>query len=116
MWLVVSIESRQIDLKTLGKVIGAGKVSFGSPDRLMEFLGVIPGSVTPFAAINDENNAVQVVLDSGFLDFDRANFHPLVNTMTSAIAPKDLLAFLEAVGHPASLLDLGNLEALLPQE
>jgi Ala-tRNA(Pro) deacylase len=107
MWLVVTEEDRQIDLKALGEKIGAGRVSFGSPDRLMQYLGVLPGSVTPFGVINDKGLEVQVVLDRALLDHDPVNVHPLTNDRTTAISPKDLLAFLEATGHKPQILDLG---------
>ena len=54
MWLVVALEDRAIDLKRLGEVLGAGRLSFGSAERLKRHLGVEPGSVTPLALINDE--------------------------------------------------------------
>src|SRR3569833_125388 len=63
MWLVVAEEDRAIDLKALGEAIGAGRVSFGSPERLMEHLGVIPGAVTPLALVNDREGLVQPVID-----------------------------------------------------
>src|ERR1700733_8795318 len=65
MWLVVALEDRAIDLKRLGEALGAGRLSFGSPDRLRRVLGVEPGSVTPFAVVNDETHQVRLVLDSG---------------------------------------------------
>ena len=106
-WLVVCEEERAIDLKALGDLIGAGRLSFGSADRLMAALGVIPGSVTPFALINDTERAVTVVLDRQMLDHDPLNYHPLVNTMTTAITPADLLTFIEACGHVPQIVDLG---------
>src|SRR5215469_1454756 len=65
MWLVVALEDRAIDLKRLGEVLGAGRLSFGSPERLRKHLGIEPGSVTPFAVINDASHQVELVLDSG---------------------------------------------------
>ena len=107
MWLVVAEEDRPIDLKALGERLGAGRLSFGSADRLMAHLGVPPGAVTPFAVINDRAGAVRVVIDRGLLDRDPINCHPLRNDMTTAIAAADLLAFLAACGHEAEILDLG---------
>jgi Ala-tRNA(Pro) deacylase len=107
MWLVVTLEDRAIDLKALGDRIGAGRVSFGSPDRLMRHLGVIPGAVTPFAVLNDRDRAVAVVLDAGMLRHDPLNYHPLRNDRTTAIAPQDLVRFLEAEGHSPQVIDLG---------
>src|SRR4030081_2796838 len=58
MWLVVALEDRAVDLKRLGEVLGAGRLSFGSAERLRRHLGVEPGSVTPLALINDERRAL----------------------------------------------------------
>ena len=99
MWLVVAPEDLTIDLKRLGRQIGAGHVSFGSADRLMQYLGVTPGAVTPFGLINDGQQAVEVVIDDGVLACDPIHLHPLRNDMTTAIAGKDLIAFLQACGH-----------------
>jgi Ala-tRNA(Pro) deacylase len=106
MWLVVALEDRAIDLKRLGDVLGAGRLSFGSAERLMRTLGVEPGSVTPLALVNDEARAVRLVLDRGVADGGPVNAHPLVNTMTTALAPADLLRFFEATGHTPHWLDL----------
>src|SRR3954469_8650196 len=82
MWLVVALEDREIDLKRLGEALGAGRLSFGSPERLRRHLGVEPGSVTPLALLNDQAQAVQLVLDRGLADGGGpVNVHPLVNTM-----------------------------------
>jgi Ala-tRNA(Pro) deacylase len=98
--LVVALEDAAIDLKSLHRRLGAGRFSFGSPDLLRETLGIEPGAVTPFAAINDIARRVEVVLDQAMLSHDTLNCHPLVNTMTTAIGREDLVRFLEATGHP----------------
>ena len=105
MWLVVALEDRPIDLKLLGERLAAGRLSFGSPDRLMRYLGVIPGAVTPFGAINDLDGEVQIALDREMLDSPLLNFHPLDNTRTTAIAPEDLVRFLEATNHIPELME-----------
>jgi Ala-tRNA(Pro) deacylase len=107
MWLVVALEDRAIDLKRLGDVLGAGRLSFGSAERLKRHLGVEPGSVTPLALINDDSRSVQLALDRGLVDGHGApvNVHPLVNTMTTALAAADLLRFFEATGHAPRWLD-----------
>lgn len=106
MWLVVVPFDLPLDLKKLTDVIGSARLSFGSPDRLMRVLGVTPGSVTPFAVINDHARAVQLVLDAGMMQADIINAHPLINTMTTAIKTADLLRFFESCGHPPRLIDL----------
>lgn len=112
MWLLVCLEDRKIDIKLLGKALGAGKLSFGSADRLMEFLGIEPGSVSPFCAINDTDGQVKVMLDSHMMTMSPINAHPLTNTMTTAIAPTDLVHFLQSIDHHPEELDMDNLEEL----
>lgn len=100
LFLMVAEHGTAIDLKRLHETIGAsGRLSFGSADLLVETLGVTPGSVTPFAAMNDQARQVTVCVDAALMAHARQNFHPLVNTMTTGIAPADLLAFLRATGH-----------------
>jgi Ala-tRNA(Pro) deacylase len=105
MWLVVALEDRAIDLKRLGEVLGAGRLSFGSPERLKTYLGVEPGSVTPFSVINDTGHKVTLVLDRGLEQDGPINAHPLTNTMTSALSLTDLQRFFEATGHVPRWLD-----------
>ena len=75
------------------------RLSFGSSDLLAEVWGVIPGAVTPFGAINDKDARVTVVLDSPMMEHAALNFHPLDNSMTTAISRDDLVKFLESTGH-----------------
>ena len=106
MWLVVVLEDRAVDLKRLRRALGAsGSLSFGTPDLLMEVLGVTPGSVTPFALINDGAGRVSVVLDEAMLEQDPLNYHPLTNEATTAISPSDLMRFIEECGHTPAILD-----------
>ncbi|RAI30650.1 prolyl-tRNA synthetase associated domain-containing protein [Rhodoplanes serenus] len=105
LFLVVALEDAAIDLKGLHRRLGAsGRFSFGSADLLRETLGVEPGSVTPFAAINDTDARVTVVLDRPMMATSPLNYHPLVNTMTTAVAPDDLVRFLRHTGHEPRLL------------
>ena len=99
LWLVTAAADRRIDLKTLHTRIGAKRLSFGKPELLREVLGVEPGSVTPFALINDQSRSVTFVLDQAMVGADLLNFHPLENSATTAIAPKDFLLFLQSTGH-----------------
>ena len=94
-----------IELKSLHRLLGAGgRFSFGSADLMRETLGVEPGAVTPFAAINDTERRVSVVLDAAMMQHETLNYHPLVNTMTTSIARADLVRFLEATGHPPRIV------------
>ncbi|MEX1107557.1 MAG: prolyl-tRNA synthetase associated domain-containing protein [Dongiaceae bacterium] len=105
MWLVVLDEDRQVDLGRLADRLGAGRFSFGSPERLMAHLGVLPGAVTPLSLINDRAGQVQPVIDARILRAGPVNCHPLTNDMTTAIAPADLVRFIEACGHKPEIVD-----------
>lgn len=107
MWLVVCPEDREVDLKVLGEQLGAGRLSFGSAERLMKFLGVIPGAVTPFGVINDKSRKVRVALDREIFNMEPLNFHPLDNAMTTSVSGENLIRFLEAEGHAPLIIDLG---------
>lgn len=108
LFLVVALEDTVVDLKTLHRRLDAGRFSFGSADLLREVWGVEPGAVTPFGAINDTAGRVTVVLDDALLRHDLVNFHPLVNTMTTAIARDDLSRFLAGTGHQPRILDFSQ--------
>lgn len=99
LFLVTALEHAEIALKSLHHCFGHGRFSFGSPEIMRATLGVEPGSVTPFGALNDSDRAVTIVLDASMLEHTALNFHPLVNTMTTTIGRDDLLRFLTATGH-----------------
>ena len=105
-WLVVLLNEAQAHLDDLGAELGAGRFSFASAERLDDILGVIPGAVTPLALVNDSKRQVQIALDKRLLDYAVVTFHPLVNNVTIALAPADLLRFLESLGYRLHLLEL----------
>ena len=106
LYLLVALDSRPIDLNAIGKRIGSARLSFGRPELLLEVLGVTPGSVTPFALINDCEHRVSVVLDAGMMRETVLNYHPLTNTATTAIRPDELRRFIAACGHQLNEVEL----------
>jgi Ala-tRNA(Pro) deacylase len=105
IYLVVALEDAAIALNSLHRLLGAsGRFSFGSAELMRETIGVEPGSVTPFAAINDREGRVAIVLDAAMMAHEVLNFHPLANTATTTIARADLVTFLEATGHPPRIV------------
>jgi Ala-tRNA(Pro) deacylase len=105
MWLVVVPEDQRVDLDGLAESLESKRLSFGSPERLMRYLGVNPGAVTPLAAVNDRDGVVTVAVATELLAYEQLNFHPLVNDRTTTISSPDLLRFLEATGHQPLLLE-----------
>jgi Ala-tRNA(Pro) deacylase len=108
IFLVVALNDATIDLKTLHKRLDCGRLSFGSAELLGQVLGVTPGSVTPFALINDTQQRVTVVLDEPMMRRDPLNYHPLENTATTSIARDDLLRFIRACGHAPRIVDVSG--------
>lgn len=104
-WLITALWDTKIDLKKLEPVLGATRLSFGSPDRLLRVLGVTPGSVTPLALVNDLERQVKMVLDAALFNYDLVNCHPLRNDMTTAMTPKDLQKTLESWGYDIDIVD-----------
>lgn len=109
LFLVSAGEDARIELKSLHRLLGAGgRFSFGSADLMRATLGIEPGSVTPFAAINDSAGRVAVVLDAAMMEHASLNFHPLTNTMTTTIGRDDLVRFLEATGHVPRIMAVSD--------
>ncbi len=106
MFLVVAANETQLDLKKLPNFIDSGRISFGSPERLWTHLGIRPGAVNPFCAVNDKDHQVQIILDAAMMAADIVNYHPMDNAMTVSIAPADLLRFFAHTGHEARVVDL----------
>lgn len=107
-YLITATNDTDIDLKILPDLIGCGRVSFGSADRLWEYLGIRPGSVTPFCAINDsKKHEVQVIIDKAMMDAELICVHPLDNAMTVSLSPADLLRFFDHTGHQPLIVDFG---------
>ena len=106
MFLMTLANETQVDLKKIEPLIGSARLSFGSAERLWAYLGVRPGSVCPFAIINDTEGRVPLILDQWMMAQDRIHFHPLLNTMTVGIRPQDLLRFAASLDHPVMVCDL----------
>jgi len=111
MALVVLPDDLRADLGALAHALGYDRLSFGSPERLLAVLGVTPGSVCPFAVIHDRDCAVQVVLDTGMMQADLVNYHPLINSMTLTLTPAGLLRFFEKTGNKPVFIDLRSMAA-----
>lgn len=110
LWLVCALGDTRVDLKRLHGAISAARLSFGSPELMMEVLGVEPGSVTVFALLNDRERRVSLVLDRALTLADPVNFHPLSNDATTAISQAGLHAFLRALEVTAPVIDFSGSE------
>ncbi len=104
-YLIVLQEDRQLDLAWLADHLEAGRFSFGSAERLFEYLGIRPGAVTPFAMITGAGRGVHLAMDSSLRAAKIIYMHPLVNDMTFGMAPDSLLTFLDDLDVQPSWID-----------
>jgi Ala-tRNA(Pro) deacylase len=83
-----------------------GKLSFASPERMMRYLGVKPGSVSLFTLVNDVNHEVTLFVDRNLLNAEKVSFHPNDNRASLVITKADMLKFIEQIGNPYEIVDL----------
>ncbi len=107
LFLIVAEAHATVDMKSLHKILGCARLSFGKPDLLFEVLGVTAGSVTALSIMNDRQCRVSIAIDQTLMAFDVINAHPLTNTATTSIARDDLIKFIRATGHEPQLVTLG---------
>jgi Ala-tRNA(Pro) deacylase len=104
-YLFVVESTRPVDLKKLAAHLGEKSLSFASPERLMQHLAVTPGSVSPFALINDTDHVVRVLIDSGLFQHEKIGFHPNINTATLIVSRDDFKKFLDSLGNSLAFLN-----------
>lgn len=98
-FLVVLPEEKRAPLSDIATKIGSTKLSFASEERLMKYLKLTPGSVTPLAVINDEENQVEVIFDEELKKEKLVGVHPCENTSTVLITISDLEKYINQVNN-----------------
>ena len=104
--LVVTSCARTVDIKHVADLVDADRLSFGSPERLMKYLGVTPGSVTVLGLINDAEHGVELCVDADVWNTPAWRCHPLINSSTLVISRADIEKFLAHTGHTPRVLSL----------
>lgn len=105
-YLVILHHASMLNIRELEQKLRQGKLSFASDRRLMQYLGLTPGSVSPFGLINDHTHHVHLFIENSLLDYERLSFHPNTNT-ASLIIPRDgLFRFLEHTGNSYEMFSL----------
>jgi Ala-tRNA(Pro) deacylase len=105
-YLVILEHLRQLNIRDLEQRLKQGKLTFASDQRLKKYLGVEPGSVSPFGLINDTENHVHLFIDEKLNEFERLTFHPNINTASLVISKSDFLKFLEYTGNTFEFIRL----------
>lgn len=105
-FLVTLEADKQVDLKGLASSLGEDKISFASEKRLLKYLNVTPGSVSPFGLIFDQETHVKFFVSKGLLQDETQLFHPNDNTKTLALSTDDFKSFIGSLSHQVTFLDL----------
>ena len=105
-YLVILHYQKRADLRAVATQIGDGKLSFGSPERLMAHLGVPPGSVSPFGLIHNADHGVRVAIDRDLKSSGKISFHPNINTVTIVLAFADFERYLGSCGNTVQYIDV----------
>jgi len=105
-YLVILDCDCDMDIHNLEKRLMQGKLSFASEQRMERYLGVKPGSVTPFGLINDTTHHVHTFLDRNLQQADYLCFHPCINTATLTVSQNDFIRFMDATGNTYEWIDV----------
>lgn len=105
-YLVIMESNFAMDIHSVEKILHQGKLSFASPERMMRYLGVKPGSVSLFNLVNDINREVTLFVDSKLLTVEKVSFHPNDNRASLVISSEDMLKFIKNIGNNYEIMDL----------
>jgi Ala-tRNA(Pro) deacylase len=105
-FLVTVGHEKKVDLRALSELLNVQKLSFGSPERLMKYLGVEPGSVTILGLMNDTDHTVEFFVDEDVWQAESFRVHPLVNTASLVISKQGIEKFLQTTGHELQVLNV----------
>ena len=105
-YLVILDCDCDMDIHSIEKVLKQGKLSFASEKRMSKYLGVTPGSVTPFGLINDTEQHVHLFVDKNLQKADRVSFHPCINTASLIISCDDFIRFINNAGNKYEWMEL----------
>jgi len=105
-YLVILDCNCDMDIHSIEKLLHQGKLSFASEKRMEKYLGVEPGSVTPFGLISDKENQVHLFIDKNLQNAERVSFHPCINTASLIISCEDFIRFLDHVGNTYEWIEL----------
>ena len=107
-WLVLMPGDKRAMPGLVEKRLGCARLSFGKPERLLEIMGLTPGSVTPFGLMNDRARRLNVIVDVDLLAAEFVNFHPLHNRASTTLRSADLMKFIRSLGFEPMALNCGE--------
>lgn len=105
-YLVIMDSRHEMDIHSVEKKLHQGKLTFASPERMMRYLGVKPGSVSLFNLVNDVNHEVFLFVDSSLTGAAKVSFHPNDNRASLVISGQDMMKFINSIGNQHEIIDL----------
>jgi Ala-tRNA(Pro) deacylase len=108
-YLVVTKANKRVDLKKLQETLQESKLSFAKAEQLNAYLGITPGSVSPFGLINDANKIVHAIIDTDLMQAEKQAFHPNKNTATIVLTTEDFKKYLEWTQHKVQYIQIESL-------
>lgn len=105
-WLVLMNGNKPLNIKEFSPLVGEKHLSFATEEKMVEKLGLTPGSVSVFGLINNLEHDVHVVADTQLRQRDKITFHPNINTVTIEIPTADMYRFIEKMGNPLEEIPL----------
>lgn len=105
-YLVILDCERDLQIHDLEQRLHQGKLTFASPRRMNQYLGLNPGSVSPFGLINDTENHVHLFIDENLKKEESLSFHPNDNHATVVISQQEFMRYLSIVGNSYEFITL----------
>ncbi|MCI8388696.1 MAG: prolyl-tRNA synthetase associated domain-containing protein [Clostridiales bacterium] len=106
-YLLMLPGNKQLVTKDIAKQIGSTRLSFGTPEKLEEYLDLTPGSVSVLGLMNDCENRVQLLIDRELTTHEYIGCHPCINTSSLKISMDDILnKLLPAINHTPIFVDI----------
>lgn len=105
-FLLIMDDSKRLDIKTTSEKLAVKGLKFCSPEKLMNKMGLIPGSVSLFGLLNNHDHDVKIYFDKEILSEEILTFHPNDNTKTLFIKTDDINKFLNSINFTYSIIDI----------
>ncbi len=105
-YLVILDDAKRLDMDKFKELVEEKQIKMASPESLMEKMMLVPGIVSPFGLLNNEDRDIKVYIDKEIINEERMSFHPNTNEKTLFINTPDLLMYLESIGYPANVVEL----------
>ena len=107
VWLLLMPGEKPFKTKLLSKQIGSARLSFASPEQMLRYLDITPGSVSVLGLMNDSEKKVRLLIDRDLLGQESIGMHPCINTSSLRIKTADLIEkLLPAMEHEPTIVDL----------